>query len=471
MGFSQALSGLNAASSSLDVLGNNIANSQTVGYKSSSAQFADVFAGSTGLGTKVSTVLQDFEAGNIEATGRELDLAISGQGFYRFQQNGEVVYSRNGQLSMTPDGYLQNAQGARIMGYGINAAGNVETGGQPEVLQVPSEEMPASATTDVATTLNLDSREVVGDELSQTTLATGGTAPNDETTVNYHYSNNFTVYDSLGNPRNITVYYEKGEQRVDNTTATPRDVYYDASSGNNVYYNSGTGNYEDQAGTALATQPDTANLTAVMDDTANTWTSRIAMDGQLLANGADMPQQSQLTFDANGQLTAGGNQTYTFASAGFLGGGPQDLTFDLNLAGSTQFGNSSRASDLTQNGYTSGALVGITIEEDGTVTRNYTNEQSRPAGQIALANFRNPEGLQAVGDNAWTSTAASGQELLGEAGTGVLGTIEAGAIETSNVDLAKQLVDMIVTQRAYQANSQTIKTQDEVLQASINLSR
>ncbi|SFT56081.1 flagellar hook protein FlgE [Halomonas saccharevitans] len=465
MGFSQALSGLNAASSSLDVLGNNIANSQTVGYKSAGAQFADVFAGSTGLGTKVSAVLQDFGAGNIEATGRELDLAVSGQGFYRFQQNGEVVYSRNGQLSMTPDGYLQNAQGARIMGYGINAAGNVEIGGQPQVLQVPSEEMPASATTDVSTTLNLDAREIVGEDRRQSTLDTGGAAPNDETTVNYHYSNNFTVYDSLGNPRNVTVYYEKGAQQQDGG----RDVYYDASSGSNVYFN-GT-DYEDLGGAVLGTQPDSANLSAVMNDTPNTWTSRIAMDGKLLTNGASMPQQSQLTFDGNGQLTAGGNQTFNFPTGDFLGGGPQDLTFDMNLAGSTQFGNNSRASDLTQDGYTSGALVGITIEDDGTVMRNYTNEQSRPAGQIALANFRNPEGLQSVGDNAWASTAASGQELLGEAGTGVLGSIQSGAIETSNVDLAKQLVDMIVTQRAYQANSQTIKTQDEVLQASINLSR
>ncbi|WP_108446291.1 flagellar hook protein FlgE [Halomonas denitrificans] len=414
MGFSQALSGLNAASSSLDVLGNNIANSQTVGYKSAGAQFADVFAGSTGLGTKVSQVLQDFGAGNIEATGRELDLAVSGQGFYRFQQNGEVVYSRNGQLSMTPDGYLQNAQGARIMGYGLNAAGNVETGGQPQVLQVPSEEMPASATTDVSTTLNLDAREVVGEELRQTTLVD---VNGNDVAIDYHYSNNFTVYDSLGNPRNITAYYEK-------------------------------------------TGP-------------NQWTSRIAMDGQALMDGAatPAPQERTLTFNNNGQLTAGGDQTYTFASADFLGDEPQDLTFDMNLAGSTQFGNNSRASDLTQNGYTSGALVGITIEDDGTVTRNYTNEQSRPAGQITLSNFRNPEGLQSVGDNAWTATAASGQELLGEAGTGVLGSIQSGAIETSNVDLAKQLVDMIVTQRAYQANSQTIKTQDEVLQASINLSR
>lgn len=203
MSFSQALSGLNAASSKLGVLGNNISNSQTVGFKGANTQFADVFAGAKGLGTRVSATLQNFAEGNLEATDRNLDLAISGQGFYRFEQNGEVVYSRNGQLSLTPEGDLVNSQGAKLMGYGLNAAGEVQTGGQPQTLNVPADEMPASATQNVATSLNLDSREVAGDELN-TTQVTG-----DATEVDYHYSNNFTVYDSLGNPRNVTVYYEK----------------------------------------------------------------------------------------------------------------------------------------------------------------------------------------------------------------------------------------------------------------------
>ncbi|MBR9773321.1 MAG: flagellar hook-basal body complex protein, partial [Gammaproteobacteria bacterium] len=206
MGFSQALSGLNAAADSLDVLGNNIANSQTVGYKSGSAQFADVFANSQiGLGTKVSTVLQDFSGGNLESTNRPLDLGISGDGFFRMEQNGQVVYSRNGQLTMTPDGYLQNAQGARIMGYGVNAAGAVQVGGQPEVLQIEADEMPASATTEVSTTFNLDSRKVAGEDLNSVTLA--GSDGSTGVPIDYHYSNNFTAYDSLGNPRNVTVYY------------------------------------------------------------------------------------------------------------------------------------------------------------------------------------------------------------------------------------------------------------------------
>lgn len=420
MSFSQALSGLNAASSKLGVLGNNISNSQTVGFKGANTQFADVFAGAKGLGTRVSATLQNFAEGNLEATDRNLDLAISGQGFYRFEQNGEVVYSRNGQLSLTPEGDLVNSQGAKLMGYGLNAAGEVQTGGQPQTLNVPADEMPASATQNVATSLNLDSREVAGDELN-TTQVTG-----DATEVDYHYSNNFTVYDSLGNPRNVTVYYEKV------------DV--------------------DGAG-------DPAN---------NTWNAKVVMDGHY-SDANDF----YVSFNQNGTLDqvtdgaggaiAGNRPPISFDDTSPLGNDPDPLDFELNLAGSTQFGNESTTSSLSQDGYTSGALVGITIENDGTIMRNYANEQSRPAGQIALAYFRNPEGLRSAGDNAWTASMDSGQELLGAPGTGVFGSIESGAVENSNVDMAKQLVEMIVSQRAYQANSQTIKTQDELLQTAINL--
>ncbi|WP_425348113.1 flagellar hook-basal body complex protein [Vreelandella aquamarina] len=150
-------------------------------------------------------------------------------------------------------------------------------------------------------------------------------------------------------------------------------------------------------------------------------------------------------------------------------GAASPLTFTYNLAGTTQFGNDSTASDSNQNGYTSGALVGITIQDDGTIMRNYSNEQSLAAGQVALASFRNPEGLNPIGNNLWTASASSGQELVGAPGTGLRGSIQPGATETSNVDLAQELVDMIVSQRAYQANSQTISTQDELLQTIINL--
>ncbi|WP_302139220.1 flagellar hook protein FlgE [Halomonas alkalicola] len=423
MSFSQALSGLNAQQQKLGVLGNNIANSQTVGFKSSGVQFADVFANSqVGLGTRVSAVLQNFSEGNIESTNRNLDLAISGTGFYRFEQGGEVVYSRNGQLSLTTDGLLQNAQGANLMGYGLNAQGQVQVGGQPQVLRVDAEDMPAGMTTNVATTVNLDARAEQGEGRSTVDLRGEGDGI---IPVNYHFSNNFTVYDSLGNPKNVTVYYEK----------------------------TGT----------------------------NEWTVKMAMDGKALREDHDNPTSDiktfNVAFNTSGQLVLGSGAVndqgviddIIFPADAFLNDEAEALDFDFNLAGSTQFGNTSTTNSLTQNGFTSGTLVGITIEDDGTIMRNYSNEQSRPSGQISLANFRNPEGLRPVGDNVWAATQASGQELVGAPGTGQLGLIVSGAIETSNVDMARELVDMIVAQRAYQANSQTIKTQDELLQTAINL--
>ncbi|QFU00114.1 Flagellar hook protein FlgE [Halomonas sp. THAF5a] len=697
MGFSQALSGLNAASSSLDVLGNNIANSQTVGYKSSSAQFASVFAGAKGLGTKVSTVMQDFGAGNIEATGRSLDLAISGQGFYRFQQDGEVVYSRNGQLSMTADGFLENAQGARLMGYGLNAQGEVQVGGQPEVLNISSEELAARATSDVFTTLNLDARNIAGDGLSQTQVTTNLKNPENianQEQLDYHYANNFSVYDSLGQAHSVSIYYEKRPEAENSWLAkVVMDGYYDmksdpvgkatgevtsaAEKGADVSkssadalissmketesslsslkaamstaaataaaepgadadsvrkaVNDAAGQFASSAGFTLSDVLDkylngqkiepaqnavlaayvdkintdmdaettsadvvtavdnvdpmteatvvsefgrfvdsksasiisgsdaeysevaTSSLAAIksalggsdistdvasaqgIDVDADAATvaavqkvvSNVANDALIGINDPEIisavnaveaaddgastvsaivtatsaadPGEAFEAFGTNdfvvefnedGTLKRVGQPELTdngieysdvannapqisFASDATtpLGGATNELKFNIDLGNTTQFGNNSQVGELTQNGYASGSLVGITIEDDGTVMRNYTNEQSQAAGQIVLANFRNPEGLKAVGDNAWTATEGSGQELVGVAGTGLLGSIQSGAIETSNVDLAKQLVDMIVTQRAYQANSQTIKTQDEVLQASINLSR
>ena len=402
MSFSQALSGLNAQQQKLGAIGNNIANSQTVGFKSSGVQFADVFANSrVGLGTKVSAVLQNFSAGNIESTNRNLDLAIGGDGFFRFQQpSGEVGYSRNGQLTMTAEGELINAQGARIMGYQADADGRVQAGGAPVALNVPTGDLPAQQTTNLAFELNLDAGEEVP--------AAGFNVDNPDS---YNFVTNATVYDSLGNAHSVSLYFIK---TGDN-----------APGGN------------------------------------NTWEAMAYLNGQ---------EQGpiNLGFDNSGRQDGGAAEAVTFDVAGFDGTNIS-LTFDLDLTRATQFGNDSIVTSATQDGYTSGSLVGITIEDDGTIMRNYSNEQSLAAGQIALANFRNPEGLRPVGDNLWAATQASGQEVVGAPGTGQLGQVVASAVETSNVDMARELVDMIVAQRAYQANSQTIKTQDDILQTVINL--
>lgn len=394
MGFSQALSGLNAASKNLDVMGNNIANSQTVGYKSASMQFADVYAGAkVGLGVSVAAIQQNFKDGNLEATGRNLDLAISGGGFLRFDQGEQVVYARNGQLTMTPDGFLENAQGGRLVGY-PGAAGN---GGQLQQLNVSAAGLPAKATGEVKATMNLDAGMAI----------LNPTAFDPLKPATYSYANGATVFDSQGAAQTLTLYFIK------------------------------TG--------------------------VNTWdvkAARSTPEGQQFSE-ADIP----LAFDSNGLLVAG----YEPGSVAFaLDNGANNLDFKLNLTGSTQFANEFELGSLTQDGYTSGSLTGISVDKKGQVIGNYSNERTLVLGTIAMANFRNPEGLTPVG-GGWVETADSGQVLIGEAGTGLFGSVEAGVIETSNVDLTKELVNLIIAQRNFQANAQTIKLQDEVLQQAVNL--
>ncbi len=392
MGFSQALSGLNAAASQLDVVGNNIANSQTVGFKGSSVQFADVYTGAkVGQGVRVSGVLQDFSNGTLESTGRNLDLGINGAGFFRFLQGEQIVYSRNGQLTLTKEGYLENAQGARLTGF----PAGVGTGGQPQVLQVPAGGMNASATTGVDATFNLD---------AESDIITDAFDPADDDT--YSYANTATVYDSLGVQHTMTLYFVK------------------------------TGE--------------------------NEWAVHSAVDGTV-----DAANTGELRFNSNGTLDEA-NSTfpdYSFA----MNNGADDVMFGINFDGTTQFGQEFDLGSLDQNGYTAGSLVGVTVDDDGNIIGNYANEQSQVLGTLALANFRNPEGLQPAGDNAWVETGTSGQPLLGLAGTGMFGNVESQALEVSNVDLTSELVDLIIAQRNYQANTQTIKVQDEVLQNAVNL--
>lgn len=437
MSFSQALSGLNAQQEKLGAIGNNIANSQTVGFKSSDVQFADVFAESKiGLGTKVSTVLQNFGQGNVESSSRNMDLAISGEGFFRFQQpGGEVGYSRNGQLTMTADGKMVNAQGAQIMGYtSIDDEGKVQAGGEVEPITIDADDMGAKATEKLDISLNLDA----GEEIITTTPAPDGEAiANGLDSEDYSYSTNATIYDSLGNARNLTMYFTK--------------------TGDNAW----------RADARMSGGPEGAPSYGFTDiaskaSTGNSENFDFTTDG-VLVDGFDAFDLGLA--DADEIVDEDGNPSATDEFDNSV----DDQTIEIDFAGTNQFARESKVNDLTQDGYTAGSLVGTTIEDDGTIVRNYSNEESRDAGQIAMADFRNPEGLKPEGDNLWSATGASGQELVGTPGSGQRGLIEPGAVETSNVDMGEELVDMIVSQRAYQANSNTISTQDELLQTVINL--
>ncbi len=468
MSFSQALSGLNAQSQNLKVISNNIANAQTTGFKNGRISFADIFTSSSaiGLGAQVTGISQDFRSGDLERTGRTLDLAIAGGGFYRLEKtNGDVVYSRNGQFNQDSEGFLVNSTGQRLTGYVMNDGDEdypftpVIVGGAPEPIIIEPDDMPASETTDVSTTYNLDA-SVVPDEGLQgadVIISDPDVEPPVTAEINFHFSTSYTTFDSLGNPRTVTTYYEKLTEDEGGTSTWGATVFLDGA----------------RAGW-LPERPDPENPPAVLPADPPDYTLNFNASGQLVEDdaititGGDKglaaaPEDAPLYSLADGQLSL------TFGVGAFELNGAEDLNFNVNLAGTTQFSNSSVQNTLAQDGYTSGTLAGLEIMEDGTVMRIFTNEQRAAAGQIVLANFVNPEGLRPDGDNAWAETVNSGAAVVGDPGTGVLGTILAETLESSNVDLAEQLVNMIVAQRAYQANSTSIGTQDELLQTVINL--
>ena len=400
MAFSQAVSGLNAAATNLDVIGNNIANSATYGFKSGTASFADMFAGSkVGLGVKVAGITQDFTDGTTTNTGRGLDIAISQNGFFRLvDSNGSVFYSRNGQFKLDENRNLVNMQGLQLTGY--PAAGTpptIQQGANPTNISIPNTLMAAKTTTTAAMQINLNSSDPLP------TVKTFDASNADS----YNKKGSVTVFDSQGNAHDMSVYFVKTK---DNTWLVYTQDSSDAAS----------------KATAATTLEFNANGMLVKGETANITTGAI--------NGA-VPATFSLSFLNSMQQNTGANNIVA----------------------------------TTQNGYKPGDLVSYQINDDGTVVGNYSNEQTQLLGQIVLANFANNEGLASEGDNVWSATQASGVALLGTAGTGNFGTLTNGALEASNVDLSKELVNMIVAQRNYQSNAQTIKTQDQILNTLVNL--
>ncbi|MCS2147862.1 flagellar hook protein FlgE [Scandinavium manionii] len=419
MAFSQAVSGLNAASTNLDVIGNNIANSATYGFKAGTASFADMFAGSkVGLGVKVAGITQDFNDGTTTSTGRALDVAISQSGFFRMTDaNGSVYYSRNGQFKLDENRNLVNMQGLQLTGYpATGTPPTIQQGANPVGLSIPNTLMAAKATSTAAMQINLNSTDAVPTK-----------TPFDATNADtYNKKGTVTVFDSLGNSHDMNIYYVK-------TDANTWDVYTQDSS-----VAAAAGGQKPQAQMQFN---DNGTLEGVAKYNA-------AGELQPLVPGA----QPEITLN--------------LASLN----GSADSTFQLSFQNSMQQNTGSNDIVATnQNGYKPGNLVSYQINDDGTVVGNYSNEQNQLLGQITLANFANNEGLQSEGDNVWSATQSSGVALLGTAGTGNFGTLTNGALEASNVDLSKELVNMIVAQRNYQSNAQTIKTQDQILNTLVNL--
>lgn len=441
MSFQTGLSGLFAANKNLSVIGNNISNASTVGYKMSNTQFADLYANSMnlsgsnfgGIGVFVPNVAQQFTQGDIKQTDLPLNIAINGDGFFRLagtvDTNEEPIYTRNGEFQLDKDGYIVNptANYALLTGWpaGVN-------GGNAAPLQIDTSNLPARITTKVETVINLDSRENV---ISPVATDQSHIPFDVEDPLSYHSGSGVTVFDSLGNSYQVNTYYVK----------------------------------------SAVTEPPAA--------VSSTWRVYTTIDGDPYPTKANLTDPhihvSTLTFDSNGMLLGQPNGQVpntaapvppppapapTLTSLNVKGKpGAADFHFTMDYTRSTQTGSAFVNLEQRQDGYAPGTLMSFNVSAQGEITGSYSNGEHRAMGQVLLVNFANPNGLQAKGDNVWVATAAAGEPLINKPGAGRFGLLKSRALEQSNVDMTEELVNMIVAQRVYQANAQTIKTQDTIM--------
>jgi flagellar hook protein FlgE len=424
MAFQQGLSGLKSSSKALDVVGNNIANSSTVGFKSSNGHFADVYAASlnglagsqVGIGTQLAAVFQQFTQGNITATNNPLDIAINGGGFFNVTRDGTVFYTRNGQFHNDNDGYIINDQNYRLMGY-IASPEGVILPAQPREIQINSGNIEPRPTGndlagDVRMVLNLDSSK-----------SPPTTSPfNYQNPLTYTYSTAQTFYDTLGVEHNVTYFFVK--QPVTSPPPTPP---------------------------------------------IGEWDVHATLDG------AEPRLLGRLTFDANGMITTPTpvpmplptDWDITTGAETPLGSG--QTYWEIDFTGTTNFSGESTVNSQYQGGYGQGSLSSVSVSDRGIVLGNYSNGQSKVLAQVVLSTFPNMNGLVDMGNNLLQMTSTSGEGLIGVPGAGARGVLRATAVEESNVDLTDELVNMITLQRNYQANAQTIKTQDQIMQTLVNM--
>lgn len=408
--FSTPLSGLNASSSALATISNNLANMNTDGYKSQGTVFSDVFyqnlgtSGNnnpiqTGFGVKVEGTSTDLTNGNVSSTGVNSNMALDGSGYFvTSNADGGLLYTRSGDFTTNTSGQLVTPNGDLVMGFPA-VGGMVNTNASLQAINVGQGASTAGATTSFSMTTNLDASVPVGQTYSPTPLS---------------------VYDSLGGSHLLSITYTK------------------------------TG--------------------------ADSWSYNITVPSSDIQNGtgtATSLGSGTLTFDSSGALSNPTGNLQLNAVGPFTdGAATMSPTWELSTKDSsliTQTASTSASSAQTQNGYAAGTLSGYSVLSDGTVQGTFSNGQTRAIGQVAIANFSNPEGLQLLGNNQYQLTASSGQAVVGVAGTGGRGTIIGSSVEQSNVDVATQLSDLIVAQRSYEANAKAITTLDQIEQDTISM--
>jgi flagellar hook protein FlgE len=414
--FAIPLSGLEASSASLNVIANNLANLNTDGFKDQTLTFGDVFAqiqGASGNGdpiqigggVQVGSTVSNFSNGGVDTTGVAANMALQGNGFFVVSNNGNTSYTRDGNFSVNSSGQIEDANGDLVMGYQANAAGQIAAGGALGAISVNS-----TATLPAQATTSF----------STTTNLQAGSA------AGTTFSTPLSVVDSLGVTQNLSITYTAG--------ATP-----------------------------------------------NTWNYTVTLPASATGGTAATTLTSgTMTFDSSGNLksttpaeTAAGTITGIKITGLADGAAPMDLTWNLNSSPGTptitQQDSASATTATDVSGYASGTLTGFSVLSNGTVEGTFSNNQTLALGQVAVANFANPEGLTQGSNGSFQATTASGAAVVGEAGEGGNGTITGGAVEESNVDLSTEFSNMIVAQQSYEANAKALTTLDQVSQATIQM--
>ncbi len=447
MAFRIALSGLHAASNDLKVTGNNIANAATTGFKRSRAEFVDVYAAAygaitqitSGSGVRTANIRQIFSQGNIEYTDNSTDLAITGQGFFIVKDEKGRYLTRNGIFGLDRDGYVVNTTGQTLQVFPPVTVGTTTTFNTGTLVDLQLENTIGApvATSNVDVNINVDA------DLTPFNIAAGALHdvttspfdPSDPTTYNHVTAT--TVYDSLGAPHVVSMYYRKVSDGTVNN-AWQMFLYVDGSLVNPSDDGTATGNPSPNPSAVLEFNPD-----------------------------GTLAQTRYVDAGGTSQVSATPTRLVYPEIALNTGAAPLQLTFDLQST--TQYGSEFAVNGLSQDGFTTGRLTGFDVEENGVVYARYTNGNAEILGMVALGNVPNPQGLRQKGDSLWVETYDAGDLVLGQPGTASLGLIQSGALEASTVELADELVNMITAQRNYQANAQVISTADQITQTLLNI--
>ena len=526
MSFNIGLSGLRAASKDLNVTGNNIANAGTVGFKQSRAEFSDVYAASImgsgknpqGSGVLMSNISQQFNQGNINYTQNALDLAINGNGFFQVSNNGAVSYTRAGYFGTDRDGFLVDNFGYKLQGFPVDGNGNLQNGVVGN-LQVQTTNQEPKSTTRIETAFNLNStlkspvtwqstydglQQPIYDAAYNASLTTAGQDAYDAEMLNGDATTAEAArVAALADATNIANAQAAGAAARDlpaNVTAALAAANATFDPADPTTYNSSTSLniYDSQGNAHVMTQ-------YFIKTGANSWDMKVLVDGRNPADPAQEPPQPYvmgLGFNASGALTSidtGGSALFSVGTdlkvtlnsatpanpnGGWVpaisdGGTPANWSSNgalahpdgivMDFSKSSQYASAFAVNSVAQDGYTTGELAGLEIDDSGVIFARYTNGQSKVQGQIILASFANVQGLTPVGKTQWVQSYESGEPVVGTPMSGTLGALQAGALEDSNVELSDQLVNLIVAQRNYQANAKTIETESAITQTIINL--